>query len=177
MRSDKGQKHNYAPERLQRVDKGQRHNYTVSAKVLQSRFEQALLATALRDEFGEIIGEGASRDENDIFDFKIVNKWRTITRPNGQKYKTKTKLSKPLEQFRWEWLRQLAQEGNPTPFCKRYFILLTEWEDWTFTEWCNAYTEVFGGRENYEDTKLKYWADDEHTKQIIYCKKEESDDE
>jgi hypothetical protein len=156
-RSDKGKTHNMSKARDDigkshvmtksiRADANQTHNYeNKSSEFYYSQFQKALQATAIRNHLGEIVGEGATRDRNNIFDLKITHKWKTVTKADGTTYKSKTKITKPLEQYRWEWLRALAQEGDPSKLCTHYHIDRNEWEMWTFSEWANAYLEVSEG--------------------------------
>lgn len=156
-RSDKGKTHNMSKARDDigkshvmtktiRSDANQTHNYeNKSSDFYYSQFQKALQATAIRNHLGEIVGEGATRDRNGLFDLKITHKWKTVTKADGTTYKSKTKITKPLEQYRWEWLRALAQEGDPSKLCTHYHIDHNEWEMWTFSEWANAYLNVSEG--------------------------------
>lgn len=168
IRSDTGQTHRLPVNRKPRGDKSVKHNsYRKTADVYFAQFQKALRATALRNELGEIIGEGASRDENDLFDLRVSHKWRVITKNDGTSYKTKVALTKPLEKYRWEWLRQLAEETNDSSkFCKQYFIKPEEWDCWTFSEWANAYMCLINGRYNSEKILLSYF--DENNNIINY---------
>lgn len=163
-RSDKGKTHNMSKARDDigkshvmtksiRSDANQTHNYeNKSSDFYYSQFQKALQATAIRNHLGEIVGEGATRDRNDLFDLKITHKWKTVTKADGTTYKSKTKITKPLEQYRWEWLRALAQEGDPSKLCTHYHIDRDEWEMWTFSEWANAYLEVSEGGDELHQT-------------------------
>lgn len=156
-RSDKGKTHNMSKARDDiggthimtkpiRSDANQTHNYeNKSSEFYYSQFQKALQATAIRNHLGEIVGEGATRDRNNLFDLKITHKWKTVTKADGTTYKSKTKINKPLEQYRWEWLRAKAKEGDPSLMCAMYHIHPNEWEMWTFSEWANAYLEVSEG--------------------------------
>jgi hypothetical protein len=161
VRSDSGQTHHYSPTRQTRSDLGkQRDNYTHSSKVLRRHFQQALEGTAIRNHLGEIVGEGATRDANNIFDLFVEKKWRTITRSDGTTYKTRAKQYKPLEQYRWDWLKQEAIENNdPARFCKHYFVKEDEWDVWTYYEWRRAYINIFAGHENTNKDKIPYFDD------------------
>ncbi len=156
-RSDKGKTHNMSKGRDDmgsthimtkpvRSDANRAHNYdNLSSDFYHAQFQKALQATAIRNHLGEIVGEGATRDRNGLFDLKITHKWKTVTKADGTTYKTKTRLNKPLEQYRWEWLRAKAKEGDPSLMCAMYHIHPNEWEMWTFSEWANAYLEVSEG--------------------------------
>ena len=156
-RSDKGKTHNMSKGRDDmgsthvmtkpiRSDANRAHNYNnLSSDFYHAQFQKALQATAIRNHLGEIVGEGATRDRNGLFDLKITHKWKTVTKADGTTYKTKTRINKPLEQYRWEWLRAKAQEGDPSLMCAMYHIYPDEWEMWTFSEWANAYLEVSEG--------------------------------
>ena len=168
VRSDAGSQHKYTPSRATRSDLGkQRETYTHTSKVLRHHFQQALESTALRNEWDEIVGEGATREANEIFDLFVNNKWRTVRRADGTTYKTRAKMYKPLEQYRWEWLHKEATEsGDPTKFCKRYFVKPEEWDVWTFYEWRRAYLNVFAGHENIDNKQISYF--DENNRPIMY---------
>ena len=73
----------------------------------------------------------------------------------------------PLEQYRWEWLRQEAVDTNdPARFCRQYFIRPEEWDVWTFYEWRRAYLNVFAGHENTTREQIPYF--DEGGQPILY---------
>lgn len=168
VRSDTGKAHKLATTRKTRSDTGStRASYSHTSGVLRRQFFAALESTAIRNEYNEIVGEGATRDANEIFDLFVNNKWRTIRRADGTTYKTRAKMYKPLEQYRWEWLRLEAIEtGDPTRFCKRYFVKESEWDVWTFYEWRRAYLNVFAGHENINNELISYF--DENDKPIMY---------
>ena len=161
VRSDKGKSHVMTTNsRQQRSDKGQQHNYTVTAASLKQKFDLALQATALRNELGEVVGEGATRDANGIFDVRVTKKWRKVTTKDRGSYMTKASMSKPLELFRWNWLRQEAIEsGSKARFCKFYHIDPNEFDMWTFTEWAIAYMDTCGGHVMSPHTVIRYLDD------------------
>ena len=168
IRSDTGKAHKLSTTRKTRSDTGStRDRYTHTSNVLRRQFFAALESTAIRNEYNEIVGEGATRDANEIFDLFVNKKWRTIRRADGTTYKTKAQMYKPLEQYRWDWLHKEAEEtGDPTRFCKRYFVKESEWDVWTFYEWRRAYINVFAGHENTDNTLLSYF--DEKGQVIMY---------
>ena len=162
IRSDRNKQHDYTSRQVTRSDKGkQRENYAHTSNVLRRYFQQALESTAIRNEWNEIVGEGATRDANNIFDLFVNKKWRTIRRKDGTTYKTRAQMYKPLEQYRWDWLHKEAEEtGDPTRFCRQYFVKPEEWDVWTFYEWRRAYLNVFAGHENCDNITIPYFNDD-----------------
>lgn len=158
-----------------------RNSYNCSAAVLKRQFDQALASTALRNSDGEIVGEGASRDENGLFDLRVNKHWRAIKVGDFSRqhiYKTKIASTKRLEEYRWQWIKAMINEAPPEEkddliklFCNKYFVKPAELADWTFSEWANAYMSVIRGWKNTDEhnktiTILSYW--DENNKPIIY---------
>lgn len=166
VRSDTGKSHAACPTRRPRSDKGQkRENYTVSPAVLQRIFNSALAGTAIRNERGEVVGEGATRDENGVFDLRVSAKWKSVTRANGQSYKYRLNKSHHLEQLRWEWLSSLDDKSM---FIKHYHLDPDEAEQgvWTFSEWAVAYMDTCGGAYLPADEHIRYY--DNAGKPIMY---------
>lgn len=163
-RSDKGLSRVCTKER---ADKNiVREQYTRSSKYYQKLFMSVLAASAIRNAEGEVIGEGATRDANDIFDLRVKKKWRSIKRRNGISYITKVTKPKVLENYRWDYLHALAVEDNTLEksaiksFCKRYFIREQEWDLWTFSEWAAAYEYMFAGYCNNDGLLIPYLDND-----------------
>lgn len=159
-RSDKGLPRIYTKER---ADKNiVREQYTRSSKYYQKLFMSVLAASAIRNAEGEVIGEGATRDANDMFDLRVKKKWRSIKRNNGVTYIAKVTKPKVLENYRWDYLHALAEEDT-TPeksaiksFCQKYFIREQEWDMWTFSEWAAAYEYMFAGYCNNDNLLIPY---------------------
>ena len=168
-RADKGQVH--AMTKIVRADYGNKHCYdNKTSDFYFAQFQKALQGTALRNASGEVIGEGATRDANNLFDLRITHKWKTITKADGTTYKTKVRLDKSLEQYRWDWLHTKAEEGEPDLFCKTYHVKKEEWDMWTFSEWANAYIEVSQGGDLLE-ADIPYF--DDNGQPIRYINEEE----
>lgn len=158
-RSDKGQVRGpRAINSKTRSDKGQpREIINKSSAYYLRLYKAALNGAALLNDRNEVVGDGLTIDVNGIFDFKVTKKWKTITVQSGTRvfhtqhgyvsrdvqgctYRSKVKLKRPYEKFRWDWLHSSALENTDVDkFCQKYFIKPEEFLNWTFREWANAY--------------------------------------
>lgn len=169
VRSDTGKSHTLATTRKPRSDKGQKRGECKKTSQYYYRlFQAALSGSAIRNEVGEVVGEGATRDENGIFDLQITKRWKQVTRANGQSYKYRQNKKILLEEHRWNWLKKLHEEqpSDASMFIRHYHILPDEVDMWTFSEWAIAYMdESDGGCVLLPSYKIHYYDNNGKVKQ------------